>query len=142
MFTSFIFAGVISEALGIEFLWTSDSDSWLSRPNTISQVVTAVVMEPLIGGASATLTIHNRNDSVMSSISDTFHRSEMHVTKSYAGALGASDCQSGPSALFRIKALAPVIFSWYRQSFFGHKVVGRQGSIQLLGWLIASTDHE
>ncbi|QSZ29349.1 hypothetical protein DSL72_003863 [Monilinia vaccinii-corymbosi] len=79
--------------------------------------------DPKIGGASATLVVHNKDETFLTKLGSAVYLNEQYLVKSMTGAAGASDCQSGPCAAFRFKALRTVIMQWYKQSIFGHQMI-------------------
>ncbi|KAF2758837.1 hyaluronan synthase [Pseudovirgaria hyperparasitica] len=140
MFTSFIFSKVISDALGIEYLWTSDSDSIVLR-NTISRTVATIAGDPLVAGASTALSIHNRNDTLITKIGNSVYLNELHLSRCFASSFGANDCQSGPCAVFRTALIIPELLAWYKQTVLGHRMIVNEDRhlttrLLLKGWRI------
>lgn len=122
MMTSFIIALVISEILDIELLWTSDSDS-LIFPDTLTRTMATFAADPSVGGASTALFVHNKDETIMTQLGNAVYLNELYLARSFTGAAGANDCQSGPCAAFRIKAVRVELIAWYKQSVFGHWMV-------------------
>ncbi|KAF2773280.1 hyaluronan synthase [Teratosphaeria nubilosa] len=122
MFTNFIFSLVLSDELGLEYLWTSDSDSWIVE-NALLRTVATMAEDPKIGGASASMFIHNADDTVVAQMGNGVYLSEVYVQRSFTGAASANDCQSGPAASFRVAALPNILIKWYNQNFFGHFMI-------------------
>lgn len=52
MFTSFIFPLVIAEMLGIEFMWSSDSDTMVLE-YTLERTISTIAGDPTVGGVSS-----------------------------------------------------------------------------------------
>ena len=123
MFTTYIFGLVIAEKLGIGFLWSSDSDT-LVLPTSISKTVDAIAGEPAIGGASSGLVVHNGEETAVTQLAETVYWGELYLTRSLPAATATSDCQSGPSTLFRLAALPPILVPWYMQTIGGKRMVG------------------
>ncbi|KAG4034828.1 hypothetical protein MFRU_002g01780 [Monilinia fructicola] len=122
MFTSFIVSLAIAEILGIEMLWSSDSDS-LVFPDTLSRTMATFAADPKIGGASTSLFVHNKDETILTQLGSAVYLNEQYLARSFTGAAAASDCQSGPCAAFRLKALRTELITWYKQSVFGHWMV-------------------
>jgi len=122
MFTSFIFSIVISEMLGIEYLWSSDSDTIVMRDSLRSTIET-IAGDAHVGGASCGLIVHNENDTVTTKLGSVVYWSELYLTRSTSTSSGTSDCQSGPSSAFRVCALPAVLYPWYTQTVMGHRMV-------------------
>ncbi len=122
MFTSFIMSFAISEILGLEFLWTSDSDS-IVHETTLRVSAETVAGDDKCAGASTALAIHNRNETVVTKLGNVVFLNELHLSRCFSSAVGANDCQSGPCAIFRIKPIRPEIIQWYKQTFLGHWMV-------------------
>ncbi|RAL68031.1 hypothetical protein DID88_008754 [Monilinia fructigena] len=99
MFTSFIVSLAIAEILGIEMLWSSDSDS-LVFPDTLSQTMATFAADPKIGGASTSLFVHNKDETILTQLGSAVYLNEQYLARSFTGAASASDCQSGPCAAF------------------------------------------
>lgn len=123
MFTSFIISFALSELLNIEFVWTSDSDSMVYK-NTIKTTIETIHGDDKCAGASTALSIHNRKDSLVTTLGSTVYLNDLHLSRCFSSAVGANDCQSGPCAAFRIKAVKPELLAWYKQRVLGHWMVG------------------
>jgi hyaluronan synthase len=122
MFTSFIIATALSEILGIDFLWTSDSDS-IVYEETLKMTVETIAGDEKCAGASTALAIHNREETLITKLGNTVFLNELHLSRCFASAVGANDCQSGPCAVFRIKTLKPELLAWYKQTVWGHWMI-------------------
>lgn len=122
MFTSFIISLAISELLGIDFLWTSDSDSIVYK-ETLQMSVETMAGDKKCAGASTALAIHNRNETLVTKLGNTVYLNELHLSRCFSSAVGANDCQSGPCAIFRIDALRSELLEWYKQNVWGHWMV-------------------
>ncbi|KAK7222526.1 hypothetical protein V2G26_010529 [Clonostachys chloroleuca] len=72
MFTSYIYSLAIADILGIEFIWSSDSDSIVSS-NSISGTVDTMATDPSIGGASSGLFLHNSTESAVARMAETVY---------------------------------------------------------------------
>lgn len=121
MFTSFIISLVVSDMLGIEFVWTSDSDSMV-LPDTLTRTM-ETFSDGTIGGASTALYIHNRNETTITKLGSGVYLNELYLARSFTGSAAANDCQSGPSAAFRISAIRDELLGWYKQTVLGHWMV-------------------
>ncbi|KAH9893106.1 hyaluronan synthase [Xylariomycetidae sp. FL2044] len=140
MFTSFIFAKVISDALGLEFLWTSDSDS-IVLPNTITHTTATIAGDPMVAGASTALSIHNKDNTTITKVGNSVFLNELHLSRCFASAFGANDCQSGPCAVFRTSVIIPELLQWYKQTVLGHWMIVNEDRhlttrLLLKGWKI------
>jgi hyaluronan synthase len=122
MFTSFIFSIVISDYLGFEYLWSSDSDT-IVFPDSLRRTVETVAGDPTAGGASSGLIVHNANDTIWTRLGSAVYWCELYLTRSTSASSGTSDCQSGPSTAFRVSALPGVLYNWYTQTVMGHWMV-------------------
>lgn len=122
MFTSYIFALIIADTLGLEFLWSSDSDTLVSH-DSLLRTVDAIAGDSRIGGASSGLIVYNGTDSVITRLAETVYWGELYLTRSTPAATATSDCQSGPSTVFRLSALPPILVPWYMQTIFGKRMV-------------------
>lgn len=121
MFTSFIFSIVLADLLGTEFILTSDSDSIL-LPDSIEGTVQTIASDPLAGGGSSGLVAHNATDTLVTNLASEIYWCEPYLTRSLTASTGCSDCQSGPSAAFRVSALRSIVVPWYNQKVFGKKM--------------------
>lgn len=122
MFTSFIFSIVISEMIGIEYLWSSDSDT-IVLPDSLQSTIETLAGDPTVGGGSSGLIVHNEEDSLAAKLGSVVYWSELYMTRSTSTSSGTSDCQSGPSSAFRVSALPAVLYPWYTQTVMGHRMV-------------------
>lgn len=122
MFTTMIFSLALGHANDIDFLWASDSDTWITR-DTLSLTIGCMAPDPLIGGSCTTLSVHNENDSVIAALGSAAYWSELAITRGQSSAVDAVDCQPGPCAAFRLAALEPMIYSWYTQTSLGIRTV-------------------
>lgn len=122
MFTIFIFSMVISEATNLEYLWSSDSDSFVYE-STIYKTFQAMAADKTIGGASTSMGIHNAADSIWTTLAELIYWSEVDLIRSVNASCSANDCQSGPCAAFRISAMAEMLHPWYNQTVFGTQMV-------------------
>ncbi|GME44857.1 hypothetical protein EAF04_006864 [Neofusicoccum parvum] len=122
MFTNLVASLVLRQTHGLEFIWTSDSDT-LVLPDTTDKVIGAMTLDPLIGGSSVTLGIHNAQENWITRLGAAVYWSEMAITRSQNGAVDAVDCQPGPCAAFRFAAIEDIIFRWYTQTSLGIRTI-------------------
>ncbi|GLI73655.1 hypothetical protein PoHVEF18_001875 [Penicillium ochrochloron] len=140
MFSAFIFSIVISEMLGIEYLWSSDSDT-IIMTDSLRSTIETIAGDPHVGGGSSGLIIHNENDTVTTKLGSVVYWSELYMTRSTSTASGTSDCQSGPSTAFRITALPAVLYPWYTQTVLGHRMIVNEDrhlttNLLMRGWTV------
>lgn len=122
MFTTYLFGLVIADIIGVEFLWSSDSDT-LVFEDSLSRTVDAIAADPTIGGASSGLVVHNGQEGAVTKLAETVYWGELYLTRSLPAATATSDCQSGPSTVFRLAALPPILVPWYMQTILGKRMV-------------------
>ncbi|KAL7812448.1 family 2 glycosyltransferase [Trichoderma aethiopicum] len=151
MFTTFIFALVIADVLGIEFLWSSDSDT-LVFPDSIHKTVDAIAHDPTVGGASSGLVVHNGYETTVTNLAATVYWGELYLTRSMPAFTATSDCQSGPSTVFRLAAMPAILMPWYLQTLMGKRMIINEDrhlttNLLLRGWgvvfasdVLAATD--
>jgi hyaluronan synthase len=151
MFTNMVFCLVLGHANDIEYLWTSDSDTWV-YPETLYQVITCMSADPMIGGSCSALSIHNGNESVIAQLGAAAYWTELAITRGQTGAVDSVDCQPGPCAAFKLIALELILLKWYTQTSIGIKTVVNEDrhlttNLLLNGWKVtfntsalASTD--
>ncbi|CRL28903.1 unnamed protein product [Penicillium camemberti] len=140
MFSAFIFSIVISEMLGIEYMWSSDSDT-IILPDTLRGTIGTIAGDPHVGGGSAGLILHNENETITTKLAGMVYWSEVYVSRSTALASGISDCQSGPSTAFRVSALPAILYPWYTQTVMGHRMIVNEDrhlttNLILRGWKV------
>ena len=140
MFSAFIFSIVISEMLGIEYMWSSDSDT-IILPDTLRGTIGTIAGDPHVGGGSAGLILHNETETVTTKLGAMVYWSEVYVSRSTALASGISDCQSGPSTAFRVSALPAILYPWYTQTVMGHRMIVNEDrhlttNLILRGWTV------
>jgi hyaluronan synthase len=127
MFSSLVFAISIAEIMGIEFIWSSDSDTIVFQ-DTLEKAITMIARNPRLGGGSTGLTIHNGTESTIARLAVIVYWSEFYLNRSISSFTATSDCQSGPSALFRVTSLPQILIPWYNQKVFGKRMVGISSS--------------
>lgn len=125
MFTTFIFALTIADILGIEFLWSSDSDT-LVFEDTLERSISTIAGDPTVGGSSTGLTVHNGDETVVTSLAATVYWAELYLTRSSPACTATSDCQSGPCTAFRLSSMPSILMPWYMQRVFGKRMVCQQ----------------
>ena len=151
MFTNMVFSIVLGHANNVEFLWTSDSDTWV-YPDTLYKTIGCMSTDPLIGGSCTALSIHNGDESFVAALGSAAYWTELAITRGQTGAVDTVDCQPGPCAAFRLISLEPVLLNWYTQTSIGIKTVVNEDrhlttNLLLNGWKVtfntqtlASTD--
>ncbi|KAK8108885.1 hypothetical protein PG984_014686 [Apiospora sp. TS-2023a] len=122
MFTCLVFSMVIAEHLGVRFVWTSDSDSMV-RPDSVEGTIATMAADAGAGGASSGMVIHNADESLVAKLSSSVYWCDQYLTHALPASVGVSDCQSGPSAAFRLSALRPILVSWYNQKVLGKRMI-------------------
>lgn len=122
MFTTFVFSLVIADILGVEFLWSSDSDT-IVFPDSLARTIDTIAADPNIGGASSGLVVHNAAETTVTSLAATVYWGELYLTRSTTAATATSDCQSGPSTVFRLSALPDILVPWYLQTVMGKRMI-------------------
>lgn len=140
MFTTFIFSIVISQMLGIEYLWSSDSDT-IVFPRALRSTIETIAGDPHVGGGSSGLVVHNEHDSLTTKLGSMVYWCELYLTRSTSTSAGTSDCQSGPSTAFRVSALPAVLYPWYTQTVLGHRMVVNEDrhlttNLLMRGWTV------
>ncbi|PYH45952.1 chitin synthase [Aspergillus saccharolyticus JOP 1030-1] len=140
MFTGFIFSLVIADTRGIEYLWSSDSDT-LVYADSLRRTVETIAGDSAVGGASSGLLVHNAADSAVAQLGRIVYWCELYLTRSVATAAGTSDCQSGPSSAFRVAALPGILYPWYTQMVMGHRMIVNEDrhlttNLLLRGWTV------
>jgi hyaluronan synthase len=76
MFSAFIFSIVISEMLGIEYMWSSDSDT-IILPDTLRGTIGTIAGDPHVGGGSTGLILHNENKTITTKLGGMVYWSEV-----------------------------------------------------------------
>ncbi|KAJ4387080.1 hypothetical protein N0V93_007667 [Gnomoniopsis smithogilvyi] len=122
MFTTFVFSLVIADRLGVEFLWSSDSDT-IIFPDSLSRTIDSIAADASIGGASSGLVVHNAAATTVTRLASTIYWGELYLTRSTTAATATSDCQSGPSSVFRLSALPDILMPWYLQTVMGKRMI-------------------
>ncbi|KAI9929719.1 hypothetical protein ASPWEDRAFT_41067 [Aspergillus wentii DTO 134E9] len=140
MFTSFIFSIVISDILGIEYLWSSDSDT-IVFPDTLQGTISTIAGDKNAGGASSGLIVHNAHESLVTKLGSAVYWCELYMTRSTSASSGTSDCQSGPSTAFRVSALPGILYNWYTQTVWGQRMVVNEDrhlttNLLMRGWTV------
>ncbi|KAI3395313.1 hypothetical protein diail_1469 [Diaporthe ilicicola] len=151
MFTTFVFSLVIADILGVEFLWSSDSDTIVFE-DSLARTVDTIAADPRLGGASSGLVVHNSAETAVTSLAASVYWGELYLTRSSTAATATSDCQSGPSSVFRLAALPGILVPWYLQTVLGKRMIINEDrhlttNLLLRGWgviyasdVLAATD--
>ncbi|KAH7211372.1 hypothetical protein DER44DRAFT_807366 [Fusarium oxysporum] len=140
MFTTFIFSLVIAEMLGIESMWSSDSDTMVLE-DTLERTISAIAGDPTVGGASSGLTVHSGDDTVVTRLAATVYWVELYLTRSTPACTATSDCQSGPCTAFRLSALSAILMPLYMQKVFGKRMIVNEDrhlttNLLVRGWAV------
>lgn len=131
MFSNFIFCLALSSlspllmaASGpqIQHIWTSDSDT-LVHPTTVHRILACLDAEPLVGGATCGLSIHNSGDSVVSRLASAALWAMLSIKRGQPAVTDSVIIQPGACAAFRLAALEGVLMRWYTGRNFGVKMV-------------------
>ncbi|KAK4185178.1 family 2 putative glycosyltransferase [Podospora australis] len=138
MFTAYVFSLIIADILGIEFMWSSDSDT-IVFPDSLEQTINSIASDPKAGGASSGLVVHNSRETAVTSLASAVYWGELYLTRSTPACTGTSDCQSGPSTAFRLAALPAILVPWYLQVAFGKRMIVNEDrhlttNLLLRGW--------
>ena len=123
-FATWLTSIVLADSLRVEYLWSSDSDSFI-QSGIIDLTINSISNCRNVGAASVALAVHNREASLISRLCASQFRSHIYLDKACLAAISQSTVVTGPSALFRIKALTQVIMPWYCQRILGHKAVSK-----------------
>ena len=121
-FSAWLVGTVLAECYGIDFIWSSDSDT-IVRPDTIPNITMAMARDPCIGGASAVVCVHNSHDSMIAKLATIMFALNTYLNRAAMGALGQSDCLMGSSSAFRVDALRQMLMPWYCYRVKASKVV-------------------
>lgn len=122
MFTTFIFSLAIARANDIDFLWSSDSDSWVF-PGTLDTAIKSIYSDARIGGTATRFSIHNDSASTIATLVAATYEADFALQIGVLSSCNTTDCQPGPCALFRVSALTPILLPWYNQRILGHRPV-------------------
>ncbi|KAL2146411.1 hypothetical protein VTI28DRAFT_4164 [Corynascus sepedonium] len=140
MFTTYVFSLVIADILGIEFLWSSDSDT-IVFPGSLEGTINTIAADPEAGGASSGLVVHNAEETMVTKLASAVYWGELYLTRSTPACTGTSDCQSGPSTAFRLAALPEILVPWYLQRALGKRMIVNEDrhlttNLLLRGWKV------
>ncbi|KAK7706840.1 hypothetical protein SLS57_009511 [Botryosphaeria dothidea] len=122
IFTNTIFTSVLGAERGVGYVWSSDSDTFVLE-DTVDQTIGCMALDPGIGGSCTSLGAHNGDASIVAAVTAAAYWSELAFCRGQTGAVEATDCQPGPCAAFKIRAMEQVLFKWYMQTSLGHKTV-------------------
>lgn len=122
LFTTLCFARLISEDLGIEYVFSTDSDSDI-MPGAIGKMARLFENDTNIGGVAGHVRFTHPRPTWMSHIAVSFMWFDQEITKAQGAIFGATDCQPGPCAAFRVSALNSVLVPWYCQTVLGQRTV-------------------
>jgi len=124
LFTNMIFLLALAKAQDVSFIWSSDSDSWI-YPGALEEAVGSIAIDEAIGGSSLALKVHNQDESYIAKLVAAHYSADLYLSRGQLSAFDVTDCQPGPSAVFRRYALEPILVPWYLQTFLGFRPVCR-----------------
>lgn len=142
MFTDFVFAIVVVSITPIFFffllffllltallriiLTQKQTADTIINEDSLEGAINAIAGDPEAGGCSSSgLIDHNAEDSVVTKLASCIYWCELYLNRSMPASAAASDCQSGPSAAFRLAAIGPILIRWYNQKIFGNRTVSK-----------------
>ena len=122
LFTALSFATVISKERKIPYLFSTDSDSMIV-PGALGQIIDSLESDVNIGGVSGHLRFSHPRPTYLTRMTASHYWFEQEIPKSQGAIFGATECQPGPCAGFRVSVLKSVLVPWYCQRVFGHRTV-------------------
>jgi hyaluronan synthase len=122
LFTCWLVGIVIAESKGCHFLWSSDSDSIMTR-GSVAEAIRVLSSKSTVGGVSTRLRSFNNHPTLISRMISAQYWFDQDVKRMQSAVSGCSECQPGPCAAFRIQALKQTIRPWYTQRVLGHIMV-------------------
>ncbi|KAK0116523.1 hypothetical protein ONS95_013537 [Cadophora gregata] len=122
LFTSLSFAAVISEKLNIPYIFSTDSDS-IIVPDALTKIIDSLDSNPNTGGVSGHLRFSHPRPSFLTRMTASHYWFEQEIPKAQGAIFGATECQPGPCAGFRVSVLKSVLVPWFCQTVFGHRTV-------------------
>ncbi|KAH6699051.1 nucleotide-diphospho-sugar transferase [Leptodontidium sp. 2 PMI_412] len=120
LFTTLCFAGVVARELSIPYLFSTDSDSAIV-PGALKKIITSLEGNDNIGGVSGHLRFRNPRPTYLTRMTASWYWFEQEIPKIQGAIFGATECQPGPCAGFRVSVLKLVLVPWYCQRTCGHK---------------------
>ncbi|KAH7321995.1 nucleotide-diphospho-sugar transferase [Rhexocercosporidium sp. MPI-PUGE-AT-0058] len=122
LFTALSFASVVADELRIPYLFSTDSDSAIV-PGALGKIITSLECDARIGGVSGHLRFRNPRPTYITRMTASHYWFEQEIPKAQGAIFGATECQPGPCAAFRVSVLKSVLVPWYCQRTFGHKTI-------------------
>ncbi|KAH7393660.1 nucleotide-diphospho-sugar transferase [Cadophora sp. MPI-SDFR-AT-0126] len=122
LFTALSFATIISTESNIPYIFSTDSDSMIV-PGTLGKIIESLESDANIGGVSGHLRFSHPQPSYLTRMTASHYWFEQEIPKSQGAIFGATECQPGPCAGFRVPVLQSVLVPWFCQSVFGHRTV-------------------
>lgn len=122
LFTTLCFAGVVARELSIPYLFSTDSDSAIV-PGALKKIITSLEGNDNVGGVSGHLRFRNPRPTYLTRMTASWYWFEQEIPKIQGAIFGATECQPGPCAGFRVSVLKLVLVPWYCQRTCGHKTV-------------------
>ncbi|KAJ5041334.1 uncharacterized protein L3040_005879 [Drepanopeziza brunnea f. sp. 'multigermtubi'] len=108
LFTALSFASIISEELGFDYLFSTDSDSAI-MPGAMSEMTRMFESDTNVGGVSGHLRFSHPQPTFLSRMTASHYWFEQEISKAQGSIFGATECQPGPCAAFRVSALKSVL---------------------------------
>lgn len=122
LFTTLVFTTVLAEMIGVEYVFSTDSDSRV-QPDAMGKMTARMVSDENTGGVAGHLRFFHPDETIISRMSSSQYWFKQEVAKIQGAFWGTTECQPGPCASFRVEALRPVLIPWYGQSLLGTKMV-------------------
>ena len=70
-------------------------------------------------------------ETAVTNLAATVYWGELYLTRSTPAATATSDCQSGPSTVFRLAALPAILIPWYLQTILGKRMVRQKALVMM-----------
>lgn len=109
----------ISEAAGVEFFFTTDSDT-IVDPTALTEMVLMTKDKPAVGAVAGVLTIFNATN-WLSTLSAARYVVAFNIERASQSFHGVVSCISGPLGLYRMATVSVFIDAWVDQYFMGTK---------------------
>ena len=122
LFTALSFATLISEEHNIPYLFSTDSDSMIV-PGALGKIINSLESDVNTGGVSGHLMFSHPRPTYLTRMTASHYWFEQEIPKAQGAIFGATECQPGPCAGFRVSVLKSVLVPWYCQRVFGHRTV-------------------
>lgn len=120
--TGWLVSVLAAEVLNVDFIWSSDSDTYVA-PGCIDMSMTSLARFEGAAGACSAMAIRDPRASLINRVYSGFCQAVIPLQRSCASAGGKLTCVAGACACYRATVLRAHLAEWYLYRCFGKRMV-------------------